>query len=36
MRLSEKQIERILCQNIEMSDTVNERINETYKMLLTE
>ncbi len=36
MRLSEKQIEKILCQNIELSDTVNERINETYKMLLTE
>lgn len=33
MTLSEKQMEKILSQDIQISDTVNERINDTYKML---
>lgn len=36
MTLTEKQMEDILKQDIEISDVVNERINDTYKMLLTE
>ena len=35
MRRSEKQIQEILGREIEISDTVNERINDTYKMLHT-
>lgn len=35
MGLSERQIEEILGQDIQISDTVNERINDTYKMLYT-
>ncbi len=35
MTLSEKQIEEILGQDIQISDTVNKRINDTYKMLET-
>lgn len=35
MRRSEKQIQEILGRSIEISDTVNERINDTYEMLYT-